>query len=64
MDELEDGISQVPQEVVYIPAELFADDVLLLANSTDGLQALLELESAWKKAAKWSETQRPEKLKL
>ncbi len=47
MDEFAERISKVPRNVADVPGVLFADDVLLSAKSTSGLQSLLDIASKW-----------------
>lgn len=45
IDELSERISQVQSDVATVPGVLFAADVLLTANSPQGLQILLDTAS-------------------
>ncbi len=47
IDEFAERVSGVPNEVADVPAVLFADDVLLTAKTSSGLQALLDIATKW-----------------
>ncbi len=45
--EFAERVSAIPREVADVPAVLFADDVLLTAKTSTGLQTLLDIASKW-----------------
>ncbi len=47
IDTLATRIEAVPRAVAAHPANIFADDVLLLARDLSGLQILLDICTAW-----------------
>ncbi len=47
MDKFAERLSEVPRDVADIPVVLLAYDVLLTADSTKGLQKLLEIATNW-----------------